>query len=197
MEKKIGLYCRTSTNYQSKGLEAQERALLEYCQGKSITNYRLYRDEGISGAKASRPELDRMLSDVRDGELSAVIVYSFSRFARSTQHLLSALEEFRALGVSFVSISENLETESALGKALFVIISAISELEREILSERVRNGLNNAKKKGKKLGRRKTRNSALILELSKQSYSQREIAKLAGCSKTAVYRELKNVGGHK
>jgi len=197
MERRIALYCRTSTSYQSKGLEAQERALREYCQGKGIKNYRLYRDEGISGAKSSRPELDRMLFDARNGRLSAVVVYSFSRFARSTQHLLSALEEFRSLGVSFVSISENLETESALGKALFVIISAISELEREILSERVRIGLNNAKKKGKKLGRRKTRNSALILELSNKDYSQREIAKLAGCSKTAVHRELKKLGGHK
>lgn len=197
MDKVIALYCRTSTSYQSKGMESQERALLEYCASRRITNYKLYRDAGISGAKSSRPELDQMIEDVKDGEIESVIVYSFSRFARSTQHLLSALEEFRDLGVSFVSISEKLETESALGKALFVIISAISELEREILSERVRNGLNNAKKKGKKLGRKKTRNSALIIELSKQRYSQREIAKLAGCSKTSVYRELKKMGGHK
>lgn len=197
MGKYIALYCRTSTGYQNKGLESQERALLEYCQSHQIKNYRIYRDAGISGAKSSRPELDRMVEAVRAGEVSSVIVYSFSRFARSTQHLLSALEEFRNLGVSFVSISEKLDTESALGKALFVIISAISELEREILSERVRNGLNNARKKGSRLGRKKTRNAALIIELSKQNYSQREIAKLAGCSKTSVCRELKKTGGHK
>ncbi len=197
MDKIVALYCRTSTSYQNKGLESQERALVEYCAAKGITNYKIYKDEGISGSKASRPELDKMLLDIRAGDVASVIVYSFSRFARSTQHLLAALEEFRALNVSFVSVSENLETESAIGKALFVIISAISELEREILSERVRNGLNNAVKKGKKLGRKKQRNSVLIRELANKNYSQREIAKLAGCSKTSVQRELKKSGGHK
>ena len=82
--KKIAVYCRTSTERQSKGLESQRRALMEYCKIKNLPKPLLYEDFGISGAKTSRPHLDRLMDDAFNGELSKVIVYSFSRFARST-----------------------------------------------------------------------------------------------------------------
>lgn len=188
--KKWALYARTSTSRQEKGLEAQIRALKAFAEQRGIADFDIFSDEGISGAKSSRPALDQVMADIRSGKYQGIIVYSFSRFARSTKHLLEALDEFQRLNVGFVSLSESIDTSSAIGKALFTIISAISQLERELISERVKNGLCNAKAKGKHLGRKKTRNSILIRELASKKYSHRKIASLVGCSKTTVYREL-------
>lgn len=120
------LYCRTSTNRQEKGLQAQIRALTVFANQKGILHFDLFTDEGISGAKASRPGLDKAMHAIRQGVYSGIIVYSFSRFARSTKHLLEALDEFQNLGIGFISLSESIDTSSAIGKALFTIISAIS-----------------------------------------------------------------------
>ena len=184
------LYARVSTLTQSSGLEAQLNALYEHCKRNGIESYRVFSDEGISGAKASRPGLDSLMDEARKGNIEQVVVYSFSRFARSTKHLLLALEEFDEHEVPFVSLTESLNTATPIGKTIFSILASISELERELIRERVRNGLINARRKGKKLGRSKTRNSELIRELAQKKYSQRQIARLVGCSKTTVYREL-------
>lgn len=194
MTKSVALYGRVSTFSQGSGLEAQVRALTSYCEAQGLTNYQVFTDEGISGTKSNRPELDRLMASVEQGEISAVIVYSFSRFARSVTHLLHALQKFEKDGVSFISISENLDTRTSTGRFVFTILAALAALEREILVERVKVGLNNARAKGKRLGRARTRNSALIRELAKQKYSQRQIAKLAGCSRTTVMRELREHG---
>ena len=184
------LYARTSTNRQESGLESQIRALRSFAEQKTISTFDVFSDEGVSGAKASRPGLDQAMQAIRAGKYEGIIVYSFSRFARSTKHLLEALDEFQQLNVGFISLSESIDTKSAIGKALFTIISAISQLERELISERVKNGLNNAVAKGKRLGRKRTRNSMLIRELASKEYSHREIAALVGCSKTTVHRVL-------
>ncbi len=188
--KQVAIYLRVSTDKQNNGLEAQERALKEFCRLKGTEKLQIYQDNGVSGAKEKRQGLDALMRAANDGKIDTLIVYSFSRFARSTKHLISALEEFERLGIKFISLSENIDTGTAMGKAVFTILSAISQLERELIVERVKNGLKNAKAKGKKLGRSKTRNSNLIQELAKQKYSQRRIATLAGCSKTTVFREL-------
>ncbi len=85
---KVALYTRTSTDKQSKGLESQKRSLIDYCLSKAMGEYELYEDFGVSGARSSRPALDRLMSDIRKGKIKTVVVYSFSRFARSTRHLL-------------------------------------------------------------------------------------------------------------
>src|ERR1041385_4431398 len=110
--KKVALYARVSTDQQTGGLESQIRALKEHCERMKIDSYDLYTDENISGAKASRPSLDRMMAAVRNNEHSSVIVYSFSRFARSTTHLLNALEEMKKHDTEFTSLTEKIETNS-------------------------------------------------------------------------------------
>jgi hypothetical protein len=130
------IYCRVSTDKQSSGLEAQERALREYLKTQNIQNATFYKDENISGGKSSRPDLDKMMNAAKYGKHDSIVVYSFSRSARSTKHLLEALDEFDRLGVQFISLTEQLDTSSAIGKALFTIISAISQLERELISEK-------------------------------------------------------------
>lgn len=173
-------------------MESQVRALKAFCEQRSITSFDIFSDEGFSGAKASRPGLDAMMTAVRSKKYCGIIVFSFSRFARSTKHLLETLELLQNLNVQFVSISESVDTASAIGKALFTIISAISQLERELVSERVKSGLKNAKAKGKTLGRPKKRNGELIIELFNQGNSYRKIARLARCSTWSVVQELKN-----
>ena len=192
MDKKAAIYCRVSTNQQASGLEAQVLACKQYCERNGFKEYLIFQDEGISGSKTSRPKLDEMMKRVRAGEISSVITYSFSRFGRSTIHLISSLEEFNKLGVTFVSVSENLETHTPIGKVIFQILSSLAEFEREQIRSRVKTGLANAKAKGKKLGQPKTRNSILIQELRKQGFSFRKIAELADCSIGTVANELRS-----
>lgn len=188
---KVAIYCRTSTNMQQSGLESQKRALVEYCKTKGIKRYELYEDFGVSGTKSSRPELDKLMRDVREGRVKTVIVYSFSRFARSTKFLLDSLEEFNNLGVNFVSLSENVDLSTAIGKAMFTIISAIASLERDLISERVKNGLKNARAKGKQIGRPKTRNTELIVSLRKKGYTYNQIRELLGVGHGTITNALK------
>jgi len=197
MSKKIALNCRVSTGNQSTGLEAQVRALRDYCSRNAISDYVIYEDENQSGVKQSRPSLDRMMKDVRAGLIEKVIVYSFSRYARSVTHLLRALEEFRKLNVGFVSITESIDTNTPLGAAVFTILGAVAQLERDLIAERVRNGLANAKAKGIKIGRLKTRDSDLIRKLRASGMTYRQIAIIAKCSSGAVSAELRALKAEK
>ncbi len=150
-----------------------------------------YIDEGFSGIKDSRPALNQLMDDARKRKFDAIIVYRFDRFARSSKHLITALEEFKNLGIDFVSYQENVDTSSPLGKALFTIVSAIAELERSIIIERVKGGLKAAKNKGKKLGRPESRfNLNEAHELKRSGRSVRDISKLLGISKSTVSKYL-------
>jgi DNA invertase Pin-like site-specific DNA recombinase len=191
MAKKVALYCRVSTGNQSTGLEAQVRALRDYCSRNAVSDYVIYEDENQSGVKQSRPSLDRMMKDVRDGLIEKVIVYSFSRYARSVTHLLRALEEFKKLNVGFVSITESIDTNTPLGSAVFTILGAVAQLERDLIAERVRNGLANAKAKGIRIGRLKARDSDLIRKLKASGMTYRQIAHIARCSAGAVGAEMR------
>lgn len=151
----------------------------------------IYEDENQSGVKQSRPALDRMMNDVRAGLIGKVIVYSFSRYARSVTHLLRALEEFKKLNIGFVSITESIDTNTPLGSAVFTILGAVAQLERDLIAERVRNGLANAKAKGIRIGRLKMRDSDLIRKLKESGMTYRQIAKIARCSAGAVGAEMR------
>ena len=179
MSKKTLLYARVSTDQQATGLEAQVRALNDYCRLNQVTDFELFTDEGISGIKSSRPGLDRMMNMVKSNQASCVVVYSFSRFARSTTHMLHGLETMKNHGCNFVSITEKIDTNSPIGKAIFVIISAVAALERDLICERVKNGLANARAKGKILGRKKLRDSDLIRKLLTAGMSYRKISRSA------------------
>ncbi len=121
-----------------------------------------------------------------------VLVWRFVRFARSTKHLILALEEFRNLGIDFVSYQENIDTSSPLGSAIFTIISAVAQLERDIIAERVKAGLRRARENGKKLGRpRVSVDIEKIQQLRSQGLSLRAIAKETGVSRTTVSDILK------
>lgn len=195
MSKITAIYLRVSTKgKQEKGYEAQRRALIEYCECNNIKNYKIFGDEGISGARKNRPGLNQLLEAISNEEVQSVMVYSFSRLARSTKQLIDLLELFKEREVNFISITEQIDTSTHYGKLVFVILSGIAELERSIIQERILNGLDNARAKGITLGRKKERNSLLIRELlSTGQYTQAKIAKLANTSRAAVWRELQEI----
>ncbi len=187
----VFLYVRVSTLDQIGGAESQTRALTDWCTKNQITNFEIFTDHGISGAKESRPALNRLMERVESGLCSQVVVFQFSRFARSTTHLLKALEKFKEKKVLFHSICEAIDTESPMGLALFTILGCLSQLERELIRERVRAGMKNAKAKGVKIGRVRKRNSMLIESLLDAGLSFREIAKIARCSHGSVSAQKK------
>jgi DNA invertase Pin-like site-specific DNA recombinase len=151
-EKRVALYGRVSTN-NGQDPAMQIRELREYCKHRGWKVHDEYIDRGISGAKDSRPELDRLMNDAHRRKFDVIAVWKFDRFARSVSHLLRALETFRSLGIEFVSLSEAVDTTTPAGKMMFTVLGAVAELERSLIGERVRAGLRNAKAKGKRLGR--------------------------------------------
>ena len=104
----------------------------------------------------SRPQLDRLLADCRRRKVAAVLVYRYDRFARSLRQLVNALEEFRSLGIDFISLHEGVDTSTPNGRLVFGIFASIAEFERELIRGRVRSGIAAARAKGKKLGRPKS-----------------------------------------
>jgi len=190
---RVAIYARVSTTDQST--DSQLLDLRRYVSDRGWQIHREYCDNGISGTKDSRPALDDLMDDAKKRRFDTVLVWRFDRFARSTKHLILALDEFKGLGIDFVSFQENIDTSSPLGGAIFTIISAVAQLERDIIAERVMSGLRRAKENGKQLGRPQgTRlNVELIFGLREQGLSFRQIADVVGCSKTSVERLLKTV----
>src|SRR6267143_2910357 len=176
---RIGIYARVSTKDQS--CELQVRDLRAYCVARGFESVRDYVDVGQSGAKDSRPELNKLMDDARKRQFDAIVVWRFDRFARSTKHLLLALEEFRSLGIQFISYQENMDTSSPLGQALFTIVSAVAQLERELIRERVTAGIRNARAHGKKLSRPKRIVSQdRILQMRAEGQTLEQIAENLG-----------------
>jgi len=176
---RVGIYARVSTKDQSCAL--QVRDLKAYCTARKFTIFCEYIDAGESGAKNSRPELNNLMADARKRKFDSVVVWRFDRFARSTKHLLLALEEFRSLGIQFVSYQENIDTTSPLGQALFTIVSAVAQLERDLIRERVNAGIRHARACGKQLGRpRRIVDGEELVRLQAEGASLRQIAKKLG-----------------
>lgn len=207
--KRVALYARVSTakcekcgkirtehdnhSHEFKGQdpEVQLRELREYIEHRGWRLTEAYTDAGVSGAKDSRPELNRLMIDAGRRRFDVVIVWRFDRFARSVSHLLRALEQFQALGIDFVSLSENVDTSTPTGKMVFTILGAVAELERSLIVERVKAGIRNARAKGKRIGRPGTKvNPAAVLVLRSEGESVRAIATQLNSSVGNVSRIL-------
>ena len=185
---KAAIYARVSTT-NGQDPEMQLRELREYCQRRGWKLVGEYIDVGISGAKEKRPQLDRMMADAHRRRFDAVVVWKFDRFARSVSHLLRALETFKALGIEFVSLSEQMDTSTPTGKMVFTVLGAVAELERSLIAERVRAGLRNARAKGKRLGRpRKAVDRTKIATLRSQGCGWKKIASTLGVGVGTVIR---------
>ena len=198
MTTRVAIYARVSTP-EGKGQspEMQLRELREYCERRGWTVAGEYVDR-MTGTKDRRPELDRLTADAHKRRFDVVIVWKFDRFARSVSHLLRALETFKALGIDFVSYSEQMDTSTPAGKMVFTVLGAVAELERSLIVERVRAGLRNARAKGKHLGRPRANIDAnRLATLRREGKSLKQIAAEVGCSAAYVHKTLANFSGHR
>ena len=185
---RAALYARESTTTGAQNPDTQLRELSEYCQRRGWEIAGEYVDVGMCGAKEQRPELDRLLAECRKRRVDAVVVYRYDRFARSLQQLVNALEEFRALGIEFVSLHEGVDTSTPNGRLVFGIFTSIAEFERQLIRERVRSGLAVARARGKRIGRpRKIVDAVKIARLRADGASWRTIAAQLGVSVGTAY----------
>jgi DNA invertase Pin-like site-specific DNA recombinase len=191
---RVAIYARVSTSNNGQDPTMQTRELREYCHRRGWTIAGEFVDTGISGAKEHRPALDRLLSLCRRRLVDAVVVYRYDRFARSLRQLVNALEDFRTLGIEFVSIHEGVDTSTANGRLIFGIFASIAEFERELIRERVRSGIAAARAKHVRLGRpRVIVNASRIATLRAQGRSWREITVETGVSKGTAQRAVRSL----
>ncbi len=189
---RVALYSRVSTSNR-QDVDLQLVPLREYAFARGWNVYKEYVDEGVSGAKVRRPALDQLMTDARQRHFDIVLVWRFDRFARSTRHLVNALHEFRHLGIAFCSYQENLDTSSPLGEAMFAIIGAIAQLERDITRERVKAGVARARARGKQLGRpRKVFHRDEVERLRAEGLSFRKIGRQLGISPALALMVYRN-----
>jgi DNA invertase Pin-like site-specific DNA recombinase len=185
---RAAIYARVSTLHGGQDPTLQTRELKEYCERRGWQVFDCYVDNGFSGKKDSRPELNRMMQDAHERRFDVVVVGRFDRFARSVSHLLRALDTFNSLGVQFVSLSEQVDTSTPTGKMVFTVLGAVAELERNLIVERVRAGLRHARAKGKHLGRpKKFVDAAEVRLLRAAGESWRTIARKTGVSVGTVF----------
>jgi len=147
--RRVALYCRVSTEDQT--LEQQKAPLIEMCNNNGW-EYMVF-EEKISGAKASRTELDRLMQGVRNKEFNAVMIYKLDRLGRSLKHLINLVEEFNKKDVQLICLNPAVDTKTSTGMFFIQIIGAVAELERAYIQERTKRKLNYLKSKGVKLGR--------------------------------------------
>jgi DNA invertase Pin-like site-specific DNA recombinase len=175
--RRAAIYARVSTN-NGQNPEMQLAELRAYCERRGWEVACEFVDVGVSGAKERRPGLDRLLSLCRKRSVDAVVVYRYDRFARSLRQLVNALEEFRALGIDFISLHEGVDTSTPNGRLVFGIFGSIAEFERELIRDRVRSGLAAAKARGKRLGRpRRAVDATAIARLRAEGASWATIGK--------------------
>jgi DNA invertase Pin-like site-specific DNA recombinase len=154
-----------------------------------LTMKLLYTDVGFSGSKNSRPALNRLMADASQRKFDAVLVWKLDRFGRSLRHLVNALAELEALGLSFISLRDNLDLSTPSGRLMFQIIGAMAEFERALIQERVKAGLRNARAKGKRLGRpRAVVDEAEVLTMREAGASWRAIAEKLGVGLGTAHR---------
>ena len=185
--KRVAIYYRVSTTDQNPQMQIDE--LREYAKSRRFKVVGEYRDEA-SGRNNWRRQLEEMLKMVRKRKVDVVLVWKYDRFARSTQHLVNKLEEFKSLGVDFISYTQQIDTTTSMGKFFFTIMAGIAEFESDIISERVRSGMAAAKRKGKHVGRPKTKQAVVgrARALRQSGKSVREVAKELHISPATVQK---------
>jgi DNA invertase Pin-like site-specific DNA recombinase len=188
--KRVAVYTRVSTLEQRD--EGQEHELKEYAKRRGWLVAGVYADK-ISGIKNTRPELDRLLGDAKKRKFDCTLVWRIDRLGRSVTHLLQVLETFKVLGIEFISLSEAIDTSTPTGMMVFTVLAAVAALERSILVERVRMGLENAKRRGVQLGRPaiKRLDAAEIARVRKgrlAGATMRELAKTHGTSLWSIHK---------
>lgn len=190
--KRVALYARCSTATGEQNPETQLRDLREYCRARGWSDVREFVDHGVSGGKERRPALDKLMAEVKARRVETIVVAAFDRAGRSVRHLVEMLELFRHLGVEFISLREQIDTGSSIGQAVFTIIAAIAQLERDLIRSRVVAGLRRARAEGRTLGRPRLQIDERQLRIvASQKLPVRVAAKTLGISPSSYLRLIR------
>ena len=192
--KRVVIYARVSSADQSVATQLCDLRPMAAARGYQIVGE--YTDT-ISGTKAKRPGLDQLMADARRGRFDILMVWSFDRVARSVKHFLEVLDELNHLNIGLVSFRENIDTSGPLGRAMIVIVAAISELERSLIVERVRAGMRRAKLEGRQIGRaRLDIDREQVVTDRRSGMSLTQVAKKHCISRASVCRLMKEARGN-
>jgi DNA invertase Pin-like site-specific DNA recombinase len=187
--KRVALYARVSTFEQNP--ESQLLDLRQLAEQRSWEIAETYIDHGVSGTRTRRPALDKLMTDAARHRFDVVAVAGFDRMARSVRHLLETLDELHRLNIEFISLRESIDSSGPLGRAIFVIVGAVAELERSLIVERVRAGMRRARLEGRHIGRRPLElDQPAILRDRQLGRSLGELAKIHRVSRTTIRRVL-------
>ena len=190
---RAAIYASMNTKAEPQDSDMQLRGPRDYCQRHGWEIAREYVDVGVTGHREQRPELDRLLAECHKRPVDAVVVYRCDRFARTLREFVDVLEEFRALGIEFVSLHEGVDTSTPNGRLVLGICASIAEFEKEAVRERVKSSLAAARARGKRIGRpRKIVDAAKIARFRACGASWRTIARRLGVSVGTVYNVAQN-----
>lgn len=190
---RVALYARVSTT-RDQNPQLQVDELRQVAEQRGWTVVGEFVDKGISGAKDQRPALDKVMKLAHRGGIDIVCVWKFDRFARSTRHLVTALEDFRSRNIDFISVRDSIDTTTATGRFTFSIIAAVAELERELIRERTIAGIEAARRRGSRPGR-----PPVVFDVDRarklhaQGESIRAIARTLGIAAATVHRGIRGV----
>ena len=190
---RVALYGRVSTLDKGQDVNLQLNELREYSERRGWKISGEYMDNGVSGAKESRPELNRLMADAKKRRFDAIAVWKLDRFGRSLKHLVMTLADLESLGIAFVSLRDGFDLSTPSGRLMFQIIGAMGEFERNLIRERVRAGMAHAKSKGRKLGRARVYVDMALVEARKaKGESLRAIAHDLGVSAALLVKRLQS-----
>lgn len=205
MKERIAIYVRVSTSTskaKGKGSDArvqdtemQKREILAHIASRGLQDFEIYEDKGYSGTKDARPALKRLMADCRAGKVRTVICWKLDRLFRSLRHLINTLDEFSRLGLEFVALRDSIDLSTHSGRLMMQLLGAFAEFESSVTRERVNAGLDNARAKGKRLGRRpKPIPEAEMQELLARGATHVELSRALGVSTKTIQRALKRRG---
>jgi DNA invertase Pin-like site-specific DNA recombinase len=198
-EMRVALYARCSTHDKGQDPELQLAPLREYCQRRGFEISGEYVDIGVSGTKDRRPQLDRLMEAARKRQVDIILVWKLDRFGRSLKQLVTALDELSGLGIGFISYQDSLDLTTAQGRLMFHIIGAMAEFEHSLIRDRVKAGLDNARRKGKRLGRKPVppidMTKVISLHQKDPGLSVRKLAGVLGMKKSTVQKTLADFRG--
>jgi DNA invertase Pin-like site-specific DNA recombinase len=185
---KVAIYCRVST--QDQHADKQEEICREYCKRNGFEVFKVYKDV-ISGTTTSRKGFNQLLEDMRNMKFKAIAVTKLDRIGRSLKHLLGLFDEFNNKKVDFVAVTQNIDTSTSTGKLQMQIMGAFAEYERNIISERTKEGLRKAVgvgKRGRDKNPRKRRTDKKKKNVIKKHHSyNRNCIKCGSDFKTVYY----------
>ena len=195
MTTRVAIYARVSTA-NGQDVSMQTRELRQFAEARGWQIVGEYVDQGFSGAKDSRPELNRLMADARRRTYDIILVWKLDRFGRSLRHLVAALGEFEAIGIAFVSLRDSFDLTTPAGRLMFNVVASFAEFERDLIRERVKAGIANRRAKGFRVGRKPVSIDSVRLQvLRSEGRSIREIAVALGCSSSLVHKTLSERSG--